>query len=324
MIGNHVYPLRVSRVRIPCPPPYRFLQNEKSPETPCFRAFLSFKTIDISDKTFACIQNCIRIRSNTNCICFKAVACWPRKERSQDMPHVQCPPQPIQKSESILVASLLAVAGGYMDAYSYMGRGHVFANAETGNVVLLGIELMRGDAPAALRYLLPIACFVAGTLLAVVVKSRSAALQSFHWREIVILLEVSALLLAGFLPRTLDGLVNALISFTCGLQLSTFQAFRSHPMATTMCTGNLKTGTHHLHHYLRTHERKQLRIAGLYYVCILFFIAGAILGALLTTRLLERAAMGAAALLFPILLIMHDWRREEGGRKRAQRRKNSL
>ena len=41
----------------------------------------------------------------------------------------------IQMSESFRVASLLAVCGGILDAYSYLCRGGVFANAQTGNIV---------------------------------------------------------------------------------------------------------------------------------------------------------------------------------------------
>ena len=44
-------------------------------------------------------------------------------------------------SESYLVGVLLAIAGGYLDVYTYICRGGVFANAQTGNIVLLGINV---------------------------------------------------------------------------------------------------------------------------------------------------------------------------------------
>ena len=46
-----------------------------------------------------------------------------------------------QMSESIRLGMLLAVSGGFMDAYSYIERDHVFANAQTGNMLLLGVNL---------------------------------------------------------------------------------------------------------------------------------------------------------------------------------------
>ncbi|WP_140916424.1 YoaK family protein, partial [Listeria monocytogenes] len=50
-----------------------------------------------------------------------------------------------QISESIGLGLLLALAGGFMDAYSYIERGQVFANAQTGNILLFGINISEGN-----------------------------------------------------------------------------------------------------------------------------------------------------------------------------------
>ena len=47
--------------------------------------------------------------------------------------------------ETFRVAALLAVVGGVLDAYTYILRGGVFANAQTGNIVLLGVHVADGD-----------------------------------------------------------------------------------------------------------------------------------------------------------------------------------
>ena len=39
-------------------------------------------------------------------------------------------------SESLLLGAILATVGGFLDAHTYICRGKVFANAETGNIVL--------------------------------------------------------------------------------------------------------------------------------------------------------------------------------------------
>ena len=62
----------------------------------------------------------------------------------------------IQPSESLANGLLLAFAGGMMDAYTYLCRGQVFANAETGNLVLLGIQLAQRNWGRALYYLCPL------------------------------------------------------------------------------------------------------------------------------------------------------------------------
>ena len=48
-----------------------------------------------------------------------------------------------QMSESLVLGLLLAVSGGFFDAYTYLCRGGVFANAQTGNIVLFGARLPR-------------------------------------------------------------------------------------------------------------------------------------------------------------------------------------
>ena len=50
-----------------------------------------------------------------------------------------------QISESIELGALLAISGGMMDAYSYIERGEVFANAQTGNMLLFGVNLSVGN-----------------------------------------------------------------------------------------------------------------------------------------------------------------------------------
>ena len=41
------------------------------------------------------------------------------------------------------VGVMLAMVGGYLDAYTYISRDHVFANAQTGNMVLLAIDVYK-------------------------------------------------------------------------------------------------------------------------------------------------------------------------------------
>ena len=56
-----------------------------------------------------------------------------------------------QISESIELGIILALAGGFMDVYSYIGRDHVFANAQTGNIVFLSTALFQKDWPNVVR-----------------------------------------------------------------------------------------------------------------------------------------------------------------------------
>ena len=58
-----------------------------------------------------------------------------------------------QMSESNIVMTALTLSGGLQDAYSYFVRGKVFANAQTGNLVLLSDKIVNGDFAGTLKYL---------------------------------------------------------------------------------------------------------------------------------------------------------------------------
>lgn len=80
-----------------------------------------------------------------------------------------------QMSSSLAVGILLALAGGFMDAYSYMARGHVFANAQTGNILLFAVAISEGRPADSLRYLLPVVSFALGIALAAAMRAPALA-----------------------------------------------------------------------------------------------------------------------------------------------------
>ena len=48
-----------------------------------------------------------------------------------------------QMSEAFITALFLSVSGGLQDVYTYLYRGKVFANAQTGNIVLMAVRNFR-------------------------------------------------------------------------------------------------------------------------------------------------------------------------------------
>ena len=51
-----------------------------------------------------------------------------------------------QMSDTFRAAVCVILSGGFQDAYTYLCRGKVFANAQTGNIVLLSAALLRAAA----------------------------------------------------------------------------------------------------------------------------------------------------------------------------------
>ena len=121
-------------------------------------------------------------------------------------------------SESFLIAGILSISGGLQDAYTYMYRGKVFANAQTGNIVLLGNHLAQQDWSGAVRYAVPILAFTAGIFVAQKVHFHFGKSEKIHWRQLVLLLEIVVLFAAGFFPTGMSLPANALISFSCATQ----------------------------------------------------------------------------------------------------------
>ena len=83
-----------------------------------------------------------------------------------------------QTSESLLTASFIILSGGLQDAYTYLCRGKVFANAQTGNIVLCSAYLFDGQWRHSARYLIPVLTFLLGSSR----RSASTAISSTRRR----------------------------------------------------------------------------------------------------------------------------------------------
>ena len=75
-------------------------------------------------------------------------------------------------SESFRLAALLALVGGFLDAYTYICRGEVFANAQTGNIVLVGLALSKYNFKGIIYHFVPVIAFMLGVILTEIIKRR--------------------------------------------------------------------------------------------------------------------------------------------------------
>ena len=194
-----------------------------------------------------------------------------------------------QMSDSFRAAVFIVLSGGFQDAYTYTCRGEVFANAQTGNIVLLSTALFRQEWPTVLKYLVPVLSFVIGTAVAEGIHLRLKSYEKIHWRQIILLVEIVLLGVVGALPPAVEPLANALVSFVCAMQVQTFHKVRGHAYASTMCIGNLRSGTEALCAYFRVRDKEILQKAVTYFGVILVFGVGAGLGSILTVALGCRA-----------------------------------
>lgn len=186
-----------------------------------------------------------------------------------------------QMSESLSVGILLAVSGGLIDAYSYLYRGEVFANAQTGNVLLFSIHLAKGEWESALHYAFPIAAFLCGVALAVIICYLGRNRKRMHWRQICVLFEAVVLFSVAWIPKSANLLANSLISLVCGIQVETFRKIENASVATTMCIGNLRSAMHSAITCGLVGKRGDKHTAYISFVIVIAFASGAIMGSIL-------------------------------------------
>ena len=211
-------------------------------------------------------------------------------------------------SESMLTAAFIILSGGLQDAYTYLCRGKVFANAQTGNIVLFSAYLFDGDWAHSRRYLVPVLSFMLGIFVAECIHRHFKHMERVHWRQLILLAEIVLLFLVGFLPQEGNTAANALVSFVCAMQVQTFRKVRGHAYASTMCIGNMRSGTEALCAYFHTRDKEILHKALTYFGVVLLFALGAGVGSTATLHWGAGTIWLSCGLLTVSFLIMfiHD------------------
>ena len=194
-----------------------------------------------------------------------------------------------QMSDTFRAAVFVTLSGGFQDAYTYISRGQVFANAQTGNIVLLSAALLRGDWAVCLKYLIPILSFVLGTMAAEFIHIRFRNFRQLHWRQLVVLGEVLLLFAVGFLPQSQNLLANAIVSFSCAMQVQAFRKVNGYAFASTMCIGDLRSGVEAFCIWRKSHEPHAKDRMVRYFGIIFLFALGAGLGSKSAAQLGGRA-----------------------------------
>ena len=84
--------------------------------------------------------------------------------------------------------------------------------------------------------------FALGVAAAECIRLRWREAKRIHWRQLVLLTEIALLFVVGFFPAAWDISANALVSFSCAMQVQAFRKVHGYPFASTMCIGNLRSG----------------------------------------------------------------------------------
>ena len=210
----------------------------------------------------------------------------------------------IQTSETFVLSAILAMSGGFQDAYTYNVRKEVFSNAQTGNIVLMSQHIMMGELMKGLSYLFPVVAFALGVLVAERIGHRYKGAKRIHWRQIIVAIEIAFLFAVGFIPERYDMLATMLVSFSCSMQVQAFRKVNGYGYASTMCIGNLRSGTESLSIYLREKQHGALKKAAHYYGIIFIFAIGAGIGGICSLHIGIRAIWISSILLAIVCAMM--------------------
>jgi uncharacterized membrane protein YoaK (UPF0700 family) len=197
--------------------------------------------------------------------------------------------------QSVLVASLLSMSGGFLDAFTWVLLGRVLAGSQTGNVVLLAIYSTSGQWRQASHHLLPIVGFLVGASVAIRIRAPLLCLVG----EIVCLTAVMLLLHRVPGPVAILG-----ISFGTALQSASFRQVERWKYLSVAVTGNMFRA---VDQFAATSDREALDGAGVMIVLCLMFLLGAAVGSCVTMRLgVWSLAVPIASSVCVILLCCRD------------------
>lgn len=180
---------------------------------------------------------------------------------------------------------ILIVVAGFFGAYTFLLRGNVFCNAQTGNVVLMGMALGAEKWNEALYYLIPISAYLMGAFVSELLPDPIKHCLPIRWDTLLIAIEMLAVLGLGFIPESAPVQISqVIINFIASMQYNTFRQAEGVPMATTFATNHIRQigvglakEVKHLHTKNKSHREKLLQ----HFEMLVFFLIGAVVGTVL-------------------------------------------
>lgn len=198
------------------------------------------------------------------------------------------------REETLLIACLLALTGGYLEAYTWIVH-RVFANAQTANLVFLWVYMTTGEWKEADRFVLPLLAFVVGVVLACWLRwcaPQRAARTS-------LLIEIVFLFIVAILHNRVPDVAGTLgISLVAAFQNVSFPRVEGLAYSSVMATSNFRQTIEGLFAtFAGGREPGVLRRPYVFGAMCIAFGAGAAIGAVVTEK------TRAYSLAIPVILL---------------------
>ena len=205
--------------------------------------------------------------------------------------------------------TLTAVAG-FWGAYTYLLRGNVFCNAQTGNVVLMAMALGSAKWAEALYYLIPLSAYILGAFVSELMPNPVKHHLPVRWDTLLIAIEILAIFLLGLLPESAPVQIAQVgINFIASMQYNTFRQAEGIPVATTFATNHIRqigVGLAKELRHRRTGDKSHRPKLARHAEMLFFFASGAVVGTVFCHLLVGRAIWITAlpmAVIFGTLLL---------------------
>ncbi len=217
--------------------------------------------------------------------------------------------------ERLHIFLILMAAAGFMGAYTYLLRGGVFCNGQTGNILLLGLALGSANWIRAAFLLFPIGAYLIGTILSELLPGYVRRSQLIRWDTLLLLIETIVLAALGLLPGSAPVLICQIaINVICAMQYNTFRQAEGIPMSTVFCTNHIRQAGVAIAKWIRKKDDRAAEKTLRHLEMLGMFAAGAAAGALSCRFFEGRAIWGAAVLtgLAFLDLLRADLTKEKG------------
>lgn len=179
----------------------------------------------------------------------------------------------------------LAGISGFYGAFTYLLRGNVFCNAQTGNVVLMGLALGQGKWSTALYYLIPIFAYMLGSFFSELLPNPIKHTFKIRWDTLLIAIEMVAVAVLGALPETAPVQISQIaINFIASMQYNTFRQAEGVVAATTFVTNHVRqvgVGAAIELRHIGKKEKPHRRKWKTHFLMLLFFFTGVTVGTIL-------------------------------------------
>lgn len=220
-----------------------------------------------------------------------------------------------QTKTTLPPALILTLANGFLDAYTYLEFGGVFANVQTANVIFFALNLIQEHWFLAFSRLWPIFAFMAGVAIAAHLKSGRIERVIPHPLRWTIGIQAAFFVGVGFLPSTVPATaVTVPIACLAGTQIGLFRNIGELNYLPVATTGNLMRVVEAGYRGFVDKESGQRQAFRVYSTLITAFATGAAIGTAATKAWGHPAIwMPAGCLVAALVLEIFDERAGKSG-----------